>query len=635
VPTIQKTSRLPIAFRHIEPDDDAPIPPSLSLAAIEQAHRAAALERTSWLDAITESATAAEIVAQLQRRNESQRNFSTMNAALSLCRDLLMLHTSGHAPTAARVRAIVAYVCERYIGRGGAIVEYDRCAWMSDQQVWFTMPWGTAFHGNTLVDVYESIGDVLRPSEREQWQQWLRRIGNWVCSNPVVDTIVFNCGVELLRLCWRLGQVLDRPAWSQWALSRMDQRLERDADDDGLFHAENGGVSGFYQLIGLRFLARFAWESDSDALKQIVLRATASAIDWSTPTLVHPGNFGTRTSRLARLNDEVLVAAAAFGDSHAAHLVRRHGQPGWSRDLALWRQALATTPRPRPLPAIRRFHGIDATVFRHGPFIGWVSNYPSSRWARGFINLWHRDAGDMIFSTLHSLPTPVEWAKLNLQQSSDWAAFPHVRVRGDAGTFDSQQGMARCEVVQDPDGITLSLDETLRSQQDAVGGRVSGRYRFGDDGLSIHLELSELAGQATVSFHILRRRDRFAGFWDGENVERVLSRQLADTGGWPRDRSLDLSSTGKVGIQIDQVLYVFELAHCPPDTRLEGRASASAGLHTDNHGGLELRLELPPQTRACEIALSGSIVPLTPQDGVAQIDQDSSDGSAADVAHGG
>lgn len=484
------------------------------------------------------------------------------------------------------------FVHRRYFLSPGTFVEYDRCSWLSDAQMWRTIPWGIAFRGQQMLNFYEQLGDDLPPVSRAWWRESLEKMGVWMAGNPVAGSFVFNCSMDLCHLLWRLGRALERPDWTQWAMEAAHERIRRDVDEDGWIAGENGGVSGMYHLVGTRFLSRFAWDSDDEVLNATLLRISGNMMQWVTPTAMWAGNFGTRSTTLERLGRVSMLVAAARGNAASAHFVRRYGEPAWSHDLDLWRAALEAPAQAPTFAPVTRFEGIESVRVQQGPFVAYFCNYGRSLWARGFCNLWHAAHDEMIFSTLHSLPTQVEKSKLHLGDTGDWAGFPHVRVEGDGATYDSQRRMENLR-VEEENGVTVSWDEPLCDAQEKQGGAMHSTYRFEGETLRMRVRLSEVAGRCTLDFHILKRKSSFLGLWHGDAVKQIEAGSLPVHGGWHHDRVYDQGAPDAVGVQLDNTVWKFEFHELPQGALVSLGHLKDDGLHTGNQGGARLHIEIP------------------------------------------
>jgi len=506
----------------------------------------------------------------------------------------------------------------RYFNPVGSFIEYDRNSWLEPDDLWRTIPWGTGFRGNEMVDVYDLIGEYLPPQSQAWWRDAFERTARWIMGNPIVGSFVFNCALDLCRLLWRIGRRLDNTAWMQWALDAAHERIRRDLDEEGWIQGENGGCSGTYQLVGANFLALFAWESRDPGLIAALERCFDAVTGYATPTLLWAGNFGTRSSHLNRVKSHLLPVMAALGNRVAAHFMQTHGRPDRGRnaeagaiglaspsewpDLALWEAALATPPAAPEYPPLRHFRGIDTIVVRQGPFVASFANYDRAIWARGLINLWHAQHDDMIFATLHALPREVEKSKLHLGDTSDWAGFPHVRVHGDSAAYDSQQHIAQIETAQD-DGVSVRWTEPLLDREGNAGGALDSHYRFSGARLDMEIALRDLAGTAQLHFHLLKRPHSFFGNWVGEQVEQIERGELPAHGGLFRDRSFAAGDQRLVAWQIDRAIFVFELLDLPDGATITTGIEQKSGLHTGNLGGFRLRIALPDDRRAARLRL--------------------------------
>lgn len=578
----------------------------LTLEAVQRHHHSAHRRLVDRI--LNEAGTDPEAVMRLFEAREADNDtVSFLREGLTLAKRAAKLSRSVPDGEGAAYRELamnlVDHLLRKYLSERGSFIEYDRNSWLEPHDLWRTIPWGTGFRGNLTVDLYDLVYEHLPPESQTWWTDALGRIGGWVYKNPVVGSFVFNCAVDLCGLLWRVGHRLGREDWTRWALAAAAARIARDVDEGGWIHGENGGVSGVYQLVGADFLARFAWESRDEGLKEALSRVFGALVGFATPDLVFPGNFGTRSSHLRRLPPAVILVMAASGDPVAASLLRDHGEAAWSDDLALWEKALETAPRAPEHPPLQAFGGINSVVVREGPFQAHLCDYPKSIWARGFINLWHAGLGDMVFSTLHALPGEVEKSKLHLGDTSDWAGFPHVRVHGEGAVYNSQQRVEGLE-TEAGEGVTLRWQEPLLDPAGDAGGVLRSAYSFRGEVLEMTLVLEGLVGQTHLDFHLLKRPDSFFGIWLGEEVESVERGELPPTGGLFRDQSFLAGEARLLALQRDNTLLVFELLELPEGTAVTAGLEGASGLHTSNFGGFRVRLELPEGLREARFNLA-------------------------------
>jgi len=519
------------------------------------------------------------------------------------------------AEPAADLAANLAVLLVRTYARpDGGFLEYDWNSWVPKEDMWRTIPWGTAFHGHMMLDVKKRLGDRLPVGERDFWTSHLERTGAWIYRNPICGSFVFNCGMHLLSLLWHLGETFQRPEWREWALASAHERIRRDVDTEGWITGEGGGVSGVYQLLGSGFLAQFARESGDPLLREASRKMLDLHMRFASRELLWAGNFGTRSSCFCPVFPLQIVEEAAAGNSRAAAVLRRCGTLEWTEwtwhtqplfQADVWRLALATPPEMEPVPEVSdNFPGIESSVVRAGGFHAWFFNYPKSLWARGFAALSH--ATGPVFSTLHSLPTEIEKSKLLIGDTSDWAGFPHVRVEGPGGPWHSQQRMCPPEVRTD-DGVVAAWTEDLLNHENGSGGTVSLNCRFDQDSLLLGADLAGLSGPAVLDFHLQRETEKFTGYWLGEEVRQILAGSLPDSGGQYWDRNFPPAQIRLAGIQLESLLYYWELLEFPDGTTAEIGLMKNDGLHSQNRGGVRLRLRMPESCRQGLVRLRFSI----------------------------
>lgn len=532
------------------------------------------------------------VIEWLEKHLQKKSNASFCREAACLVHAALTLHDAGKkGPYFEFASRLGAHLRATYIQPDGSLIEYDRNSWIEPSDLWRTVPWGTGFRGHELLDVYVGLRNELDAEERREWERQLSKTGEWIDGNPVLGSFVFNCAADLCGLLWDLGEELGRPEWKVSALNAVKLRISRDVDEEGWIQGENGGCSGAYQLLGIGFLADFAWKSRDPFLVKTVKRIFSGVKRWAAPDLSWAGNFGTRSSSMGPLDGRMLLVLSALGDSEAAQWVSMHGQPIWSESKELWRAALKTAPKPFKAEATVHFKGISGTVLRAGPWMAWFANYDRSLWARGFIDLWHRDYG-MIFSTLHSLPSDVEKSKLLLGDTSDWAGFPRVTLKAGATGFNSHQEIENLVVTENPrGGLEAAWTERLKARDGVTGGRLSSRMTLQGERLSVVLKIDELkAGQSfdelVLDFHFLKPKTSFYGVWLGEEAEAIERGELPKTGGQFWDRNLAADEPPVCGIQIGRGIGLMRWEKIPNQARITLGHRVDQGLHTGKTGGV-------------------------------------------------
>lgn len=553
-----------------------------------------------WLSRQDLNDPAAVMDALMERRKE-HLNYSLMQDGMRICREAARFARAENDPRLRQAAARFAdALLRRHVTPSGAFVEYNRNTWLGPSAIWRTIPWGTAFCGNRAFEAWLELKDEFTPAQRAYWRGEFEKTGAWIHRNPVIGGYVFNAGVDLCGLLWRIGREFDHPEWCAWALEALEHRIRRDVDDEGWIQAEDHGASGHYQLYGLEMMARFAWESKapglSDAVRRIVARC---CIPFSTGTMDWPGNFGTRVAFLERLPGSVVLTAAALGEAQAAALVREFGEPAWSADPELWRAALATKPEKPVYPAVRHFRGIDTTVVRAGPWVAYFGNYDRSIWARGFMDLWHAGHGDWVFSTLNSLHglSAAEKAKTRMGDLGDWAGFPHVRVTAGDKQYDSHKRIDALE-TREGDGVTVTWSEPLLDDAGQAGGTLRSTYRFKGQEIELTLELGGLVGESRLDFHFMRRPNGFIRLWAGEEVADILAGRLLRTNGDYQDRVFKAGQEKLFGVQVDRTTFAFETVAVPDSATLTLVSETEKGLHTGSFGGFggfRFRIAVPAE----------------------------------------
>lgn len=559
---------------------------------------------------------AEKILELLKEQNKHRVTVSIMSIGLNLAHQAAMLADQNQGEEYSEFAVSLAdYICKHYFNPAGTIIEYDRNTWVPPDDLWRTIPWGVNFRGNEMFEVYKLIKNDLSPEQLKWWQESLQKLGGWIYQNPLVGSFVFNCSLDLSRLLWRLGQEFGNSAWIQWALWAAEERIRRDVDEEGWIQGENGGCSGHYQLSGAWILAEFAFESKIPFLQNTLKQIFPSLVGFSTPTLNWAGNFGTRSSGLISIIPNrypvkfpffstIILVMGALQDPVAGYFIQKYGEPSWGDNIELWEAALKASSEKPVYPQIKNFKGIESTVLREGQYVAYMCNYSRSIWARGFINLWHEGHGDWLFSTLKSLPSEMESTKkkLRLGDTSDWAAFPHVRVLTDNNRFDSQQQIIDLK-TRSENGLQMNWKENLTDPQGNYGGTMQSFYSFNGDTLNMSIELSDLSGRSQIDFHLFKRINSFLGFWFNEEVEAIEKGALPLSGGQYGGRSFKSDEIDLLGIQIDKSIFVFEFLELPANSKVTCFFPKTSELHTGNFGGTRVRIEPPPEIKHCTLKL--------------------------------
>ncbi|MDQ3649896.1 MAG: hypothetical protein M3458_06360 [Acidobacteriota bacterium] len=579
-------------------------PSTLDLSSIHAFHHE--LDRRAVFPLLEDNeAKSARVFDALAAQHRDNPTVSFLREALTLAHRAHRL-AGASTPDQQRLQAFAVDLADNAVHKyslpEGTFIEYDRASWLTADEMWRTIPWGTAFRGNQMLDVYLELRNGMSAEQQARWETMLRKTGQWIHHNPIIGRYVFNSMIELLRLHWRLGQAFDNEEWKRWALQSAHALIRRDVDKQGWITGEGGGVSGLYQLVGAKFLAQFAHESRDPVLVQTTHRIFALHVEFATPTLQWMGNFGTRSNQLAPLPGDYVLIVAAMQNPVAAYLVKRFGKASWSDDTELWRAALAAPERVPVYQKVVTFPEIQSTLVRQEGFQALFVNYAESLWTRGFADLWHAESDTMIFSTLHSLPSEVAKAKLRLGDTDDWAGFPHIRVTRADQHFDSQQELHDLKVTEG-NGVSVGWQESLKSRDGQVGGSMTSDYLFKGDTLTMRIRLQNLNGATSLDFHVMKLKNQLYALWAGAEVTEIQAGRLASSGGLFRDRTFSTDDTKQAALQIDRFVYLFNIKNVPPQTKLTLGLAQDAGLHTRNHGGIRLRLSLPPDTRHATLEL--------------------------------
>lgn len=540
---------------------------------------------------------AEKIYKLLVKKSEDEFNVSLARDGFEFA---LAAHRLGAAKNADSLKQmainIATYIVDTYLRPEGYFLEYDRNTWLSGNEMWRTIPWGTAFRGNEMMDVYQELYNDFTSEQREEWRRDIKKIGAFIQGNPIAGGFVFNATIDLCRLLWRIGDQLEHQEWKDWSIEAAYTLIRRNVDEQGWILGENGGASGRYQLVGSKFLAEFAYESQDPLLIETIDEIFSMEISFATPTLMWIGNFGTRSDHLGTIDPEIILYEAAMGNFQAGWLLQQYGEPSWGSNIKVWKKALSVSLKEPEYEKVVTFPAIHGTVVREGPFQAWFFDYEKSIWARGFAGLWHADHNNVIFATMHSLPEEVEKDKLRLDETTDWAGFPHVRITGTDQTYDSQQDMQNLTVGREQ-GVHVNWQEELKSSQGSTGGIMESTYSFEDNVLTMDIRLKQLKGPAYLDFHVMKKADDLFSIWAGSEVDSIRAGILPASGGSFRDRAFDAAETRQFALQINQDVYGFTLGQAPERTKIILGILKYNGLHTRNHGGVRMRLELPQKSR--------------------------------------
>ena len=492
------------------------------------------------------------------------------------------------------------YLIELFAQPEGHFIEYEKAPWLTTETLWYTIPWGTAFSGTEMLETYQLLKEHFNEEQLYRWNKHLTNTADWIYENPILGSYVFNCTIDLCHLLWKIGKELDNESWKSWALTSAKGLIDREVDQEGWIHGEHG-VSPAYQLLGSDFLALFAWDSKDSSLIETTHKLANVIIRYSTPSLYWNGNFGTRSNALDQIGKlsgkHCLMVSAAYDNEEAAYLVHQYGEPYWSNHMDIWETVLAKNGASPEYQQLQEFNGIDSYVFRKNGWQAWFNNYDESLWAKGFTGLWHESLEQVAFSTLHSLPTDVEKAKLRLGDTRDWAGFPHIRIEHGGIPYDSHQELIHFEA--DTTG-NVHWIEPLLSPKGTKGGSMSCNYRFADT-LQLMISLEKLVGQPVADFHLMRKEDQYFTIWPEESLEVYVAGRLPENN--LRELSFDANEHQRVGLQINQQVFCFQWDKLPDGSFVTVGLLKAEGLHTRNYGGARVRIELPEGMDNAELAL--------------------------------
>lgn len=486
------------------------------------------------------------------------------------------------------------FLINKYVLPNGTILEYDRTTWMTSEEMWRVVPWGTGFRGNEMLRAYRLFSKELSPSQLSRWNKSLDKMAEWLYHNTYLGAYNFNCTIDLCHLLWALGKERNNEEWCRWALNTSYTLIKRYVDDEGWITGEDNGISGLYQLVGQSFLTSFARNSGDSILKNTAKKMFDLTIRYSSPSLMWLGNFGTRSNQLTKVTPSIILDMASMGDTRASYYVQKYGEASWSDDINLWEEVLNINSTLPVLKNVENFESIQGKILRNGNWHAWFGNYDKSLWAKGFLGLWSAQSDEMIFSVLHSLPSVVEKAKLQLGETNDWAGFPHIRIDKDSEMYDTQQGIEEISIDENENQIIWS--ELLKSDDGMINGILKSNYTFGDSILKMRLQLDRFSGKVYVDFHIQKRKNQLFHFWNQTQVDSIRAGRLPYTGAYSenfRDVEFDLDKNKEVAIQMDKAIYSFKFIKIPQGTRVITGFLKFNSLHTKNDGGVRLRLILP------------------------------------------
>ncbi len=496
------------------------------------------------------------------------------------------------------------FLINKYMLPNGTILEYDRTTWMTSDEMWRVIPWGTGFRGNEMLKAYRLFNDELSPSQLRRWNTSLDKMSEWLYHNTYLGAYNFNCTIDLCHLLWALGKERKKEEWCRWALSTSYTLIERYVDDEGWITGEDNGISGHYQCVGQTFLTSFARNSGDSILKKTAKKMFDLSIRYSSPSLMWLGNFGTRSNQLTKVPPSIILDMASMGDTRASYYIKKYGEASWSDDINLWKEVLDGDITSPILKKSENFDGIQGKIVRNGNWHAWFGNYDKSLWAKGFLGLWSAQSDEMVFSVLHSLSSVVEKAKLQLGETNDWAGFPHIRIDKDSKMYDTQQGIEEISINQDENQMIWS--ELLKSADGMVNGVLKSDYTFGDSILKMRLQLDRFLGKATVDFHIQKRKNQLFHFWNQAQIDSIRARRLPYTGAYSenfRDVEFDLGENKEVAIQMDKAIYSFKFIKIPEGTRVIAGFLKFNSLHTKNDGGVRLRFILPSNVTCADFEI--------------------------------
>lgn len=496
------------------------------------------------------------------------------------------------------------FLINKYVLPNGTILEYDRTTWMTPDEMWRVVPWGTGFRGNEMLQAYRLFNKELSPSQLSRWNKSLDKMAEWLYHNTYLGAYNFNCTIDLCHLLWSLGKERNNEEWCRWALSTSHTLIARYVDDEGWITGEDNGVSGLYQLVGQQFLSSFARNSGDSILQQTAKKMFDLTIRYSSPSLTWLGNFGTRSTQLTKVPPSIILDIASMGDSRANYYIQKYGEASWSNDIDLWKKVLKAKPTLPILKNAENFECIQGNIIRNGNWHAWFGNYDKSLWAKGFLGLWSAQSDEMVFSVLHSLPSVVEKAKLQLGETNDWAGFPHIRIQNGSKKYDTQQGIETISIDKNSNRVIWS--ELLKSEDGLANGVLKSDYIFGDSILKMRLQLERFTGEATVDFHIQKQKNQLFHFWNQAQVDSIRARILPYTGAYSENfRNIEFNpdENKEVAIQMDKAIYSFKFVKIPKGTRIIAGFLKFNSLHTKNDGGVRLRLILPPNVSSANFEI--------------------------------
>ncbi len=525
---------------------------------------------------------------------------------------------------------LVNRTLDHYRSPAGSFHQQYAAAWTTPN-VFRTAPWANCFFGHHILDCLAILEEHLDPETSQKWTNALRQLGEWVYGNPIVATVVFNCAADLCSLLWRIGKLLNEQQWIKWAENTLYKRFDQHISPEGLNIGEGGGCSGQYQLYATQLLSHHVYHLPEDERSYQILKQMHTAnCRMATPDGRMPGNYGTRSSGFKKHLFIPLLVLAARGDRHARDLADMLWQRTINLPVAsapaksihnmglaseqlktcvhhaingpiepkariLWEQALKVDPEPpEPLPAIITMPSIDYTIVRRGQWQAWATQYEKGNWTRGFSALWNAELGDFLFATHHSLPGErgMERRRFDLGEMNDWAAFPHVIVETENGTFHSQRVIDNIQIEEDDESLNLTINEKLQSDGHKTFGQMISEYTFAAETLTITSRLDGVGGTIKFDYHIYKHPLTYLAYWTGSNVRSIQRGKFPEYGGgWEPEMYASPKDIDNIcAIQIDNTLICFQIIDYPENTDVRLEDPTIEGLHCDNTGGARIRL---------------------------------------------
>ncbi|MGF1656422.1 MAG: hypothetical protein ACFCU3_05515 [Verrucomicrobiales bacterium] len=481
--------------------------------------------------------------------------------------------------------ALATTALERHAHPSGAFYLHDELSGEDAQDLWLTLPSGTARYGNRMVDAWDLTVEDLSPRQISLFKSKMERTGAWIYQNPILGTEPLPTSLGLLRLLWRLGGILEKPEWQSWSIATADQLFEVTDGMTGWFHRDGKPLPLPEQVELCRALSLYAWTTkNSEAaqkLKEVVRTLLAfSAPDLSLAVQNPAANAHEQNGRptFLQVPGEAILASAALGDPDAAALVHADPIVEWSEDLSLWQAVFEGDASPAAEVSTERvtyFQPLETWRVRVGPWIIWFSGSARSGLPPGVAAVWHDEEGAYI-----CLPGLV--AEEQASAMTRELRLPDVfdRILG----IQSLRGGREANVVQnfslseEDDVVALTWQQTLLSEFGTAAASVLIALRVDEEKLTVDLRSSPLAMDVVVGVPLRKDIYQYFALWDTEALQAMREGFL------PKDRASEgpgpweLPNEDELGLQIDRAIYFFQLHEAPPRSLILANLGSSTRM---------------------------------------------------------